>query len=123
MPDNEQAIEAYLKAVAEPAQTALRKLREQIAAAAPGAEQVLNYGVPMFRLDGKNLVSLGAAKAHCSFYVQSLKVMADFAPELTAFETTKGGIKFQPGKPPPAALVKKLVKARIAENAGLAARK
>ncbi|MEQ1899790.1 MAG: DUF1801 domain-containing protein [Devosia sp.] len=119
MPNSEQAIEAYLKAVAEPAQAALRRLRDQIAAAAPGAEQVLNYGVPMFRLDGKNLVSLGAAKAHCSFYVQSLKVMTDFAPELTAFETTKGGIKFQPAKPVPAGLVKKIVKARIAENAAV----
>ena len=85
-------------------------------AAAPGAEEVINYGVPMFRLDGRNLVSIAAAKTHCSFFVQSPTVMEALAEELTGFATSKGTIRFQPGKPIPAALVRKIVKARIAEN-------
>ena len=116
-------VEAYLAKVPEPAQAALRKLRAQIAAAAPGAEEVVNYGVPMFRLAGRNLVSYGAAKAHCSFYVQSPAVMEALAADLIGFKTSKGAVSFQPDKPIPAALVKKLVKARIAENAALSARK
>jgi uncharacterized protein YdhG (YjbR/CyaY superfamily) len=117
---NRDPVETFLNAVPEPQQAALRRLRAQIAAAAPGAEQVINYGVPMFRLNGKNLVSLAAAKAHCSFYVQSPKVMQAFAAELTGFETSRGAVKFQPERPIPATLVKRLVKARIAENAAAA---
>ena len=54
MANSRDAIETFLAAIAEPAQSALRRLRAQIEAAAPGAEQVINYGVPMFRLDGRN---------------------------------------------------------------------
>jgi uncharacterized protein YdhG (YjbR/CyaY superfamily) len=115
-------IETFLNAVSEPAQSALRKLRAQIAAAVPGAEEIINYGVPMFRLGGRNLVSYGAAKTHCSFYVQSPKVMENFAAEFGGFKTSKGAVSFRPDKPIPAALVKKLVKARIAENAERAAK-
>jgi uncharacterized protein YdhG (YjbR/CyaY superfamily) len=120
---NSDPVETFLNATPEPQQAALRKLRAQIATAAPGAEQVINYGVPMFRLNGKNLVSLAAAKTHCSFSVQSPRVMEAFAADLTGFETSKGGVKFQPNKPIPATLVSRLVKARIAENAAQTARK
>ncbi|MBI4920860.1 MAG: DUF1801 domain-containing protein [Devosia nanyangense] len=112
----------FLAQVAEPAQTALRKLRAQIRAAAPGAEEYMGYGVPAFRQDGA-LVSYAAAKAHCSFFVQSPKTMEAFAAELVGFDTSKGTIRFQPEKPIPAALVKRIVKARLAENAGRRAKK
>lgn len=111
------AVEKFLADVPEPAHSALQTLRGQIKAAVPGAEELINYGVPMFRLGGKNLVSYAAAKAHCSFFVQSPAVMEQFASELEAFDTAKGTIRFKPEKPIPAALVKKIVKARIAENA------
>jgi uncharacterized protein YdhG (YjbR/CyaY superfamily) len=115
-----EPVEAFLSEVPEPAHGALQKLRAQIRAAAPGAEEVINYGVPMFRLDGRNLVSFAAAKTHCSFFVQSPAVMEAFAGELTGYDTAKGTIRFKPETPIPAALVKKIVKARIAENAAAA---
>jgi uncharacterized protein YdhG (YjbR/CyaY superfamily) len=114
-------VDDFLAKVNEPAHSALQKLRGQIAAAAPGAEEIINYGVPMFRVNGKNLVSFAAAKAHCSFFVMSPTLMETLADELKGFGTSKGTIRFQPEKPIPAALVKKIVKARLAENA--AARK
>jgi uncharacterized protein YdhG (YjbR/CyaY superfamily) len=117
--DDVARIEAFLSAVPEPAQSALRKLRAQIKAAAPEAEEYMGYGVPAFRHNGA-LVSYGAAKAYCSFYVQSPKTMEAFADDLTAFKTS--GIAFQPEKPVPAALVKRIVKARLMENAGLRAK-
>jgi uncharacterized protein YdhG (YjbR/CyaY superfamily) len=118
-----EAVDAFLAKVPEPAHSALQKLRAQILAAAPGAEELINYGVPMIRVGGKNVVSYAAAKTHCSFFVQSPAVMEQFAAELTAFDTAKGTIRFKPEKPIPAALVKKIVKARIAENKALAAAK
>lgn len=96
---------------------ALVRLRRTIRAAAPKATELINYGVPMFRLDGKNLVSYAAAADHCTFYVQSPAVMQAFAAELMDYKQGKGSIQFAADRPLPAALVTRLVKARIAENA------
>lgn len=109
-------VEAFLKAVPADKRTALMSLRKTIKAAAPKATELINYGVPMFRLDGKNLVSYAAAANHCSFYVQSPAVMRAFAAELKDYKQGKGSIQFAADKPLPAALVTSLVKARIAEN-------
>lgn len=76
----------------------------------------------MFKLQGP-LVSFGAATNHCSFYVQSPAVMEAHKDELKAYDTSKGTIRFPADKPLPAALVKKLVKARIEENLARAAKK
>jgi uncharacterized protein YdhG (YjbR/CyaY superfamily) len=108
--------DAFLAKVPADKRAALAKLRKTIKAAAPKATELINYGVPMFRLDGKNLVSYAAAENHCSFYVQSPAVMRAFAAELKEYKQGKGSIQFAADKPLPAALVTKLVKARIAEN-------
>ena len=118
----DDVVETFLSAIAEPAQSALRKLRAQIRAAAPNADEYIGYAVPAFRQDGA-LVSYGAAKTHCSFFVQSPKTMEAFAAELADFQTSKGTIRFQPERPIPAALVKRIVKARLAENAARAAKR
>ena len=109
-------VDAFLAAVPADKRAALARLRSIIKAAAPGAVELINYGVPMLRLDGKNLVSYAAASAHCSFYVQSPAVMRAFAADLKSYTQGKGSIQFQPDKPIPAALVTKIVRARIAEN-------
>jgi uncharacterized protein YdhG (YjbR/CyaY superfamily) len=109
-------VDAFLAAVPAHKRAALQKLRRTIRAAAPKATELINYGVPMFRLDGKNLVSYAAATNHCTFYVQSPAVMRAFAAELKDYKQGKGSIQFAPDKPIPAALVTRLVKARIAEN-------
>jgi uncharacterized protein YdhG (YjbR/CyaY superfamily) len=109
-------VDDFLAKVPADKRAALLKLRKTIKAAAPKAVELINYGVPMFRLDGKNLVSYGAAANHCSFYVQSPAVMRAFAADLKEYTVGKGSIQFVADKPIPATLVTKLVKARIAEN-------
>jgi len=111
-----KAVDAFLAAVPADKRAALMRLRKTIQAAAPKAIELINYGVPMFRLDGKNLVSYAAAATHCSFYVQSPAVMRAHAADLKAYKQGKGSVQFQADRPLPAALVTKLVKARIAEN-------
>lgn len=108
-------IDEYLAAVNDDQRAALEKLRKTIRAAAPQAEECLNYGVAAFRLNGKCLVGFGASAKHCSFYPMDGHTVADFQKELKNYETTKGCIHFRPDKPLPATLVRKLVKARIAE--------
>ena len=109
-------VDDFLMKVPADKRAALKRLRQTIKAAAPKATELINYGVPMFRLDGKNLVSFAAAANHCSFYVQSPAVMRAFAAELRDYKQGKGSVQFAADRPIPAALVTKLVKARIAEN-------
>jgi uncharacterized protein YdhG (YjbR/CyaY superfamily) len=97
---------------------ALEKLRAQILAAAPGAEEVISYGQPTFVLHG-HLVAFGAFKNHLSFFPMSSTLIATF-PEAAEFATSSGTMQFQPDKPIPAALVKKIVKARVVQNLEIA---
>ena len=116
MPDNlPVTIDAYLADVPDDQRAALQHLRKVIKAAAPAAEECFSYGVPAFRLDGKLIAGFSATKGHCAFYPMSGSVVATLANELGGFETTKGSIRFQPGKRLPPTLVRKLVHARMAE--------
>jgi uncharacterized protein YdhG (YjbR/CyaY superfamily) len=111
-----KSVDDYLAAVPEDQRAALGKLRETIKATVPTATEVISYGVPTFKYDGKGLVAYGAATAHCTFYLMSTGVMRAHAAELKAYELGKGSIQFQADKPLPKSLVTKLVKARFAEN-------
>lgn len=117
-----KTVDDFLAALPADQRNALERLRQQLHAAAPGATELINYGVPMLRLDGRNLVSFGAAKAHCAFYVQSPRVMKAHAKELAKYDTAAATIRFTPDQPLPATLVKRLVKARIAEDKAAAAK-
>jgi uncharacterized protein YdhG (YjbR/CyaY superfamily) len=110
-----QSPDAYLAALSDEKRRALEKLRREIKAAAPKAEECMSYGLPGFRLNGSLLVSYGAAAKHCAFYPGS--IVREFAKELKGYDTSgKGTIRFSPDKPLPAALVRKIVKARIAQQ-------
>src|SRR6266513_6227459 len=106
----------YLAAVTEDKRGALQKLRRTIKAAAPKAEECISYQIPAFRLDGRLLVAFCAAAKHCSFFPMSSSMVAAHMHELEGYDTSKGTIRFQPAKPLPAAFVRKIVKARIAQN-------
>jgi uncharacterized protein YdhG (YjbR/CyaY superfamily) len=108
-------IDDYLARVPEPARTTLEKLRKTIRAAAPKATEAISYQLPAFRYLGM-LVGFGATPKHCAFYVMSGTVLEPYKDELSAYDTSKGTIRFPADEPLPVTLVKKLVKARIAEN-------
>lgn len=107
-------IDAYLATIAPEQRAALEKLRRAIRAAAAKAEECIAYGIPGFRIDGRYLVGFAAAKAHCSFFPGGIATTPQFAADLKGYDLSKGTIRFQPGKPISAALVRRLVKARMA---------
>jgi uncharacterized protein YdhG (YjbR/CyaY superfamily) len=118
-PDDQGAsdVDTYLGEVPGDSRAALEKLRKTIrAAAGPEAEEGVSYGIPAFKMHGRPLVAYAALKNHCSFFPMSPALIEAHAKELAGFETAKGTIRFTADKPLPSTLVRKLVKARIAEN-------
>jgi uncharacterized protein YdhG (YjbR/CyaY superfamily) len=111
-----QTVDEYLEAVPEPARTTLGKIRAAIRAAAPKeATEDISYGMPIFRYQGA-LLGYAAFPKHCGLYPMDPAVIESLKGELKAYETSKGTIRFALDKALPAALVKKIVKARVAEN-------
>ena len=110
-----ETVDGYLATLPEDARVALAKLRKTIKAAAPKATEVISYQIPTFKHQGM-LVAFAAFEGHCGFYIMSPKVLDAHAAELKDYELNKASIRFAANKPLPAALVTKLVKARVAEN-------
>jgi uncharacterized protein YdhG (YjbR/CyaY superfamily) len=112
-----RTVDDYLAGLSDDKRAALEKLRRTIRAAAPKAEECISYQLPAFRLNGM-LVAFGATANHCAFYAMSSSTLSALKEELKGYDTSKGTIRFQSDQPLPAALVRKVVKARIAENGG-----
>jgi uncharacterized protein YdhG (YjbR/CyaY superfamily) len=108
-------VNAYIAAAPREARAMLRELRAIIKSTAPGAEEVISYRMPMYKYQGP-LVAFAAFKNHVGFYGMGTFFQDMFSDQLTAYETSKGTIRFPIGKPIPVALVKKLVRAKVKEN-------
>jgi uncharacterized protein YdhG (YjbR/CyaY superfamily) len=111
------SVEGYLSAVPEPARSTLNKVRETIRSAAPKeTEEVISYGIPAFKYK-KVLVWYAAFADHCSLF-PTAAVIAKFKDELEDYKVLKGTIHFPIDEPFPAALLKRMVKARLEQVEG-----
>jgi uncharacterized protein YdhG (YjbR/CyaY superfamily) len=117
-------IDAYLAAVPADARAALEKLRKTINAAVPEPVEAISYQMPTIKYRGRPLVAFAALTNHCSLFPMSTAAITAHKDELARYETSKGTIRFPASKPLPVALVRKLVRARIAEiNAAIEAKR
>ncbi len=110
-----QQVDEYLAAAPEPHRTTLEAVRARLRAILPRATEGLAYGMPVFKVDGKSVASYAPFKQHCSYFPHSGRVLAELTAELKAYARTKGALHFPVDKPLSVSLLRKLVKARIAE--------
>ena len=108
-------VDEYLAGVPEPARGTLNRVRAAIRSAAPEATEAISYRISAFKYKGP-LAAFAAFSNHCSLFPMNPAVIAAFKNELKDLDISKGTIRFPVDKPLPTALVKKLVKVRIAEN-------
>jgi uncharacterized protein YdhG (YjbR/CyaY superfamily) len=111
---NVGTVDEYLRAVPEPARSTLKKTRATIRSVVPpGTVEVLSYGIPAFK-HKKIIVWYAAFSDHCSLF-PTASVISKFRGELKGHTISKGTIKFPVDRPLRAELLKKMVKARLAE--------
>jgi uncharacterized protein YdhG (YjbR/CyaY superfamily) len=105
----------YMNAVPAPQRALLKKVRQTIRAAAPKATEVISYGIPGYKYHGM-LVYFAAFKDHCSLFGVGAALMKEHHKALAPYKKSKGTIQFTVEKPLSLLLVRKLVKARVAQN-------
>jgi uncharacterized protein YdhG (YjbR/CyaY superfamily) len=111
-----KTVEEYLAAVPEPQRTTLKKVRAVIQSVLPkGATEGISYRIPCVKYKGM-LIGYAAFAEHCSLFGMSGTLLGPFKEELTRYSTSKGTIRFPADKPPPAALIKKLVKHAVEQK-------
>lgn len=116
MPAKPETIDAYLATVPPDRRAALEKLRKTIRSILPDAEECISYSMPAFRHAGHVVAGFLATSKGCSYFPFSGTTLATLAAEVKAYEQTKSALHFDPKRPLPATLVRKLLRARIAET-------
>jgi len=106
-------IDEYLERLDEPKRSTLSRLRQDILAAIPDAEQCLSYAVPGFKVAGKTTAGFAAFKNHLSYLPHSGSVLSELAGDLTGYQRSTGVLRFPVDQPLPPELVKKLIAIRL----------
>jgi uncharacterized protein YdhG (YjbR/CyaY superfamily) len=111
------SVDDYMTALPDESRAVLEDLRKSIQAAAPQATETISYNMPTFKEGGRFLVSFAAYKNHFSLYPASKEVMEAHGEELQPYFSGRGTLRFTADNPLPAALVKKIIRTRLKENA------
>jgi uncharacterized protein YdhG (YjbR/CyaY superfamily) len=104
----------YIASTSKEAQGKLQQLRATIRKAAPEAEERISYGMPYYHYKGR-LAYFRLAKTHIGLYIPP-PIIEKHKKELADYETTKATVRLPLDKKLPAALIKKLIKARLIDN-------
>lgn len=111
-----KTIDDYLEALPADRREALESLRKTIKAIVPNADECISYAMPAFRVDGRVIAGFLATSKGCSYYPFSGRTLATLSADVASYEQTKGALHFKPERPLPKTLVRKLIKARLAET-------
>jgi len=114
---NYRSVDEYIASQPEATQAVLERVRSTIRKAVPGAEEVISYQIPAFKLPGGTVVFFAGWKKHFSLYPASAPLVAAFKNDLAPYEVSKGTIRFPLGEPVPAKLIERIAKFRAREVA------
>jgi len=115
MREHYETIDEYIEIFPKDVQAILRKMRQTIKQVAPGAVEAISYGMPTFKLNGRNLVHFAAFKSHIGFYPIPTGIEA-FKQELSPYKQGRGSVQFPLDKPIPYGLVERIVKFIVKEE-------
>jgi uncharacterized protein YdhG (YjbR/CyaY superfamily) len=118
-----KSVDDYIAAQPRAARRALKRVQSIIRRSVPGAEEVISYGIPTYKLHGRPVVYFGGWTGHYSLYPSNDRLVAAFKKELEPYEVSKGTIRFPLSEPVPAKLVEAIVKFRAKEVTGAIASK
>lgn len=110
-----ETVDAYLAALPDWSRGALEAIRGTIRVVAPGAAEVISYGIPTWKVDGRMLVSIAAFARHCSMFPASRAVMDTLGDELRPYFRERATLRFRPDDPIPLPLVTRYLQVRLAE--------
>ncbi len=111
-----KTVESYINELSGSTKHTLQKMRKIVLSIMPKAEEVISYQIPTYKLNGMPFSAIAAFNSHCSYFTMSHAVMKEFKDELGKYDTSGVTIHFEPGKPLPASLIKKLIKGKLKEN-------
>lgn len=119
---NAKNIDGFIAGSPKNAQELLKKMRSIIQKAAPGTEEAISYGIPTYKLNGRNLVHFSGYKEHIGFYPGAAGI-ENFKEQLSKYKTSKGTVQFPLEKPLPVGLITQIVKFRITQEKERAVKK
>lgn len=111
------SVDQYLAAQPEAVQGVLEHVRSAVRKAVPGAEELISYNMPSYKLHGKGVLQFAGWKQHYSLYFASERVVAAFKDELAPYEVKKGTVSFPLSEPVPAGLIERIARFRAQEVA------
>jgi uncharacterized protein YdhG (YjbR/CyaY superfamily) len=114
---NLQSVSRYIGSQPEHAQVKLQRVRSAIRKAVPGAEEVISYGIPTYKLSGEAVLYFAGWKQHYSLYPATSQVVAAFKDDLVLYQVNKGTIRFSLSEPVPIRLIERIAKFRAQEVA------
>ena len=109
-------VDAYLAALPDDQRVALQRLRVTILSIIPDAEEVMSYGMPGYRIDGEVVAGYAAFRHHLSYFPHSGSVLAECSDDVADYEQTKSSLHFSAAQPLPKTWVRKLIRARRAQQ-------
>lgn len=113
------AVRKFYETAPEPHRSTMLEMRKRILEVVPNAEEVVSYGMPAFKVNGEVIAGLLSNKKHVGYYPFSGSILHLFPKELAGYSITKSAIHIPIAKPIPKVLVRKLIRARIAQIAGI----
>ena len=110
-----KSVDQYIASQPEAVQGILKRVRSTIRKAVPGAEEVISYQIPTYKLRGDPVIYFAGWKQHYSLYPATGHVVAAFKDELAPYEVSKGTIRFPISEPVPVELIEGIAKVRAKE--------